>query len=145
MSIATIKSQIKADLDSLVPATLGEVQEDDFKTSIFDRDFGKFPVAILTTPEVAGDYLTNRENMRIYHFNIVVIQKQENVAGVADIETLIEVLLNKFDNDPTLAGAASGGVEPSSSAPEAIVSRAKTYIAFVISIKIHESVTLTFS
>lgn len=145
MPIATIKAQIKANLDALVPATLGEVQEDDFKTSIFDRDFGNFPVAILTTPEVAADYLTNRENMRIYHFNIVVIQKQENVSGVADIETLIEALLNKFDNDPTLGGAANGGVEPSSSAPEAIVSRAKTYIAFVISIKIHESVALTFT
>ncbi len=145
MPIASIKAQIKANLDALVPATLGEVQEDDFKTSIFDRDFGKFPVAILTTPEVAGDYLTNRENMRMYHFNIIVVQKQENVSGVADIETLIELLLNKFDNDPTLAGAASGGVEPSSSVPEAIMSRGKTYIAFAISIKIRESVTLTFT
>lgn len=144
MSLVTIKTKIKSDLDALVPATLGEVQVDDLKTSIFDRDFGKFPAAILTTPAVASDYLTNRENFRTYAFEIVVVEKAENITSASQIETLIEAILNKFDNDPTLAGSADGAVEPSASTPEAIVSRGKTYITFSILIKARESISLSF-
>ena len=145
MAIATIKTKLKALLESIVPATLGEVQVDDLKTSIFDRDIGAYPCAILTTPEVGADYLTNRENIRTYNFAVVVIQKRENISGANDIETLIETILNKFDNDPTLTGSADGGVEPSSSAPAAYESRGATFITFTIFVKAKESIPLTFS
>lgn len=143
--VSDIKSQIKALLDTLVTAgTLSEVQVDDFKVGIFDRDYGAYPVAILTTPAIEGGYLTNRQNERTHTFQIIVIQKAENAMDATDIETLIEAILDKFDNDPTLGGKADGGVEPSSSAPEAVVSRGKTYIAFAITLKTKATKDLIF-
>lgn len=144
MSIATIKTQIKAKLDALISATLAEVQVDDLKTTIFDRDIAAYPCAILTTPEVAADYQTNRENIRTYTFAIIVIQKEENISGISDIEALIETILNQFDNDPTLSGSAVGGVEPTSSAPASYESRGKTFVTFTIFVKARDIVTLTF-
>ncbi len=134
--ITNIKNQIKIKLDALVTAhTLGEVQVDDFKNGLFDRDYGKFPVAIVTTPSVEGSYLTNCQNERLYTYEIIVIQKGENVTSPTETEELIESLLDAFDNDPTLNGKADGGVEPSSSTPQAVSSRDKTYIAFSIILK----------
>lgn len=146
MPLATIKLEIKANLDALVPTTLGEVQVDDNRggTDIFDRDFGKFPVAVLTTPAITSDYFTNRENGRTYEFTIFVLQKLENVTSAMDIENLIEAVLGAFDNDPTLNGVAHGGVEPSSSPVASFPSRGKTYIAFTITLKARESIPLTF-
>ncbi len=139
-AINTVKTAIQNKLNGLVPATLGEVQVDDLKTSLLDRDYGKFPVAILTTPEVAADYLTNHDNIRTLHFPIVVLMKAEDIASATQVETLIESLIDAFDTDYTLSGAAEGGVEPSTSVPEAVLSRGKTYIAFTISIKARTTV-----
>lgn len=142
----TIKQKIKAKLDALVVATtLAEVQEDDFKTGIFDRDFGAFPVAVLTTPAIEGGYMTNRQNMRNHTFAVVVICKAEDITAPEQVESLIEILLDTFDNDPTLTGTADGGVEPSSSSPEAHVSRGKTYIYFALQIKVKAVKDLTFT
>lgn len=137
MSLVTnIKNQIKAKLDALVTANkLGEVQMDDYKLGIFDRDYGKFPVAILTTPSIEGNYLTNRDNIRTHTYEIIVINKGENIATATDIEELIETLLDAFDNDFTLNGVADGGVEPSSSTPQAVTSRGKSLVAFSIILK----------
>lgn len=143
--VSDLKNAIKTNLDALVTAeTLGEAQMDDYKIGIFDRDYGAYPAAILTTPAIEGGAFTNRQNERVHTFQIVVIQKAENVESATEIETLIETILDKFDNDPTLSGKADGGVEPSSSTPEAVVSRGKTYIAFAITLKAHAIKDLTF-
>ena len=139
-AINTVKTAIQNKLNGLVPATLGEVQVDDLKTSLLDRDYGKFPVAVLTTPEVAADYLTNHDNIRTLHFPIIVLMKAEDVTSATQVEALIEALIDAFDTDYTLGGAAEGGVEPSTTVPEAVLSRGKTYIAFTISIKARTTV-----
>jgi hypothetical protein len=139
-AINTVKTAIQNKLNGLVPATLGEVQVDDLKTSLLDRDYGKFPVAVLTTPEVSADYLTNHDNIRTLHFPIVVLVKAEDISSATQVEALIEALIDAFDTDYTLGGAAEGGVEPSTSVPEAVLSRGKTYIAFTISIKARTTV-----
>ncbi len=139
-AINTVKTAIQNKLNGLVPATLGEVQVDDLKTSLLDRDYGKFPVAVLTTPEVAADYLTNHDNIRTLHFPIIVLMKAEDVTSATQVEALIEALIDAFDTDYTLGGAAEGGVEPSTTVPEAGLSRGKTYIAFTISIKARTTV-----
>ena len=141
-----IKSKIKEILDSIV--TSGELKTvvvDDLKTSpVLDRDIPSFPAAILTSPSSEGGYLTNRENMRTYRFAVTVIQKAENLESTDDIETLCDFLLDKFDNAPTLSGKADGGLEPSSSSPEAIVSQGKSYVMFTITLKAHATKLLSF-
>lgn len=141
-----IKNKIKDILDGVVTSgELKTVMVDDLKTSpIIDRDIPSFPAAILTSPSSEGGYLTNRENMRTYRFTVTVIQKGENLESADDIETLSDFLLDIFDDNPTLSGVANGGLEPSSSTPEAIISQGKSYIIFTITLKAHASKLLNF-
>ncbi|MDQ3158806.1 MAG: hypothetical protein M3P98_01555 [bacterium] len=144
--ISAIKNKIKDKLDALkVAGTLGLVIMDDLKVGILDRDFSAFPVAVIQPASIEGTYFTNRQNSRKHNVQIVVIQKVENITGSSDIETLAETLIDAFDNDPTLGDTASGGVEPSSTVPEAVTSKGKSMIAFSILIKAKAIKDLTFS
>jgi hypothetical protein len=148
--IKTIKENIKAVLEQLERTeVLGEVIVDDFKKSIFNRDFSKFPVAILTTPTVESRADTNSQNLRTFTFEILFLVNAEQVTDITEVEELIENILNKFDNDVSLkgdnsTGAADGGVEPSSTTPEAIASGSKNYIAFSVIIRARAIRDLTF-
>lgn len=141
-----IKTKLKAILDALkVAGTLGEVQEDDFKKDIYERDFSAFPAAVITSPAIIGTAETNRENMREHVFDIVVFMKGENVASATAVETLIETMLDALDNQPSLTGSANGGMFPSSSQPEAMTSRSGSFIVFHIIIRARAIKSLTFS
>ena len=141
-----IKDQIKATLEALVPATLKEVQVDDFKVSpLFDRDIAAYPCAIVTPPAIEGDYLTNRENERTHTFGVVIIEKMENIGSANYVENLIETILDAFDNVPTLNGKATAGSQPASTIPEPVMVRGNTgYIYFTVVIKAKSIKTLTF-
>lgn len=142
---ATIKAALKTKLDALVSAgTLGEVQEDDLRKSIFERDFGAYPAAVLTSPATDSEALDNRDNMRSYFYEVVVFQKADNITSATAIEELIETLLDKFDNDPGLAGTAVGGVFPSTSRPEPALIHGNQLIVFSILIKARGVKQLTF-
>ena len=149
--IHTIKNNIKANLDALVvDGVLGEVQVDDYKLGVFDRNIARYPVAILTTPSIESRVDTNVENLRTYTFDIMFLINAENVAAVTEVEDLIENILNKFDNDVTLKGAtaigsADGGVEPSTSTPEAVTSGGKTYIFFSVTLRARALRTITIT
>ena len=113
------------------------------------RNFSKFPVAILTTAATDSVANTNVQNLRTYTFEIVVLVKAEEITSPTQIEDLIENILNKFDNDPTLkAGtgisAADGAVEPSTSSPEAVTSGSNDYIVFSVNLRVRAIRDLTF-
>ena len=131
-----IKTKIKERLDQLVADNiLGEVQVDNAAADVFERDIGKWPCAILTTPSTQSDYFQNTQNTRTHTFEIIVVQKQENVNEQDDIENLIEAILDKFDQLPSLKGAADGGVEPSSSPVEIIPAKGGTFVAFAVTLR----------
>lgn len=147
----TIKTNIKAVLETLQRKEIvRDVQVDDFKKGIFNRDFSGFPVAILTTPTVDSRAETNVQNLRTYTFEILFIVNAEEVTDATQVEDLIENILNEFDNDVTLkgdtaTGAADGGVEPSTTTPEAIQSGGRNYIAFSVIIRAKAIRDLTFT
>lgn len=146
-SLGTIvKGKIKEKLDALVTSgVLKCVIVDDLKKNpSLDRDIPSFPAAILVSPSSDGNYSTNRSNLRTYTFAVTIVQKAENIESSDDIEYLSDQLLDAFDNDPTLAGAAVGGLEPSNSEPAAITSQDKSYIVFTVTLKAHADKTLTF-
>ena len=144
--LSDLKAQIKSVLDGLKDDDiLAEVIEDDYKLGIFERDFAAYPAAILTVPSIGNDYLTNTQNIRQYTFQVVVIMKAEDIQSASDVEELAENIINRFDNNITLGNTADGGVEPSTSAPEAATSRGKTYIAFAVNIKAKVVKDLTFT
>jgi hypothetical protein len=135
--VGDIKNQIKTILDALVTGTvLGSVLMDDFKDDVLNRDIPAFPCAILTSPSIESSSAeTNQDNLRTHTFEILIVQKGENVTGSNDMEDLMEALINAFDNDPTLSGKANGGVEPAVSPTVSISSGDRTYILFVITLK----------
>lgn len=147
LSLGTIvKGKIKDKLDALVTSgALKCVIVDDLKKNpSLDRDIPSFPAAILVSPSSEGTYSTNRSNLRTYTFVISIVQKTENIETSEDIEYLSDQILDAFDNDPTLAGSAIGGLEPSSSTPESILSQDKSYVVFTVTLKAHADKTLTF-
>jgi len=142
---ATIKARIKAVLLELVDdEVLAEVIVDDFTFDPTQRDVGAYPVAIVTTPAIRSYAETNRDNMRTYEYRITVIQKAENVTGEAAIEDLVEAILDKFDNDPTLDGTANGAIDPSTSEIQALVTPDKTWLWFDVMIRAKALTTLTY-
>ncbi|MCP6719741.1 MAG: hypothetical protein KJI72_00225 [Patescibacteria group bacterium] len=143
--LTDIKNEIKTLLDALKTAgTLGFVISTDFKKDITDYNIGKYPAAILAAPSISSEVITNRDNLRTYKFDILILEKGENVTSANQIETLVETIIDKFDNDPTLNGKADGGVEPSTSEPEATTIGDQTYIAFIVTIRARATKALTF-
>jgi len=141
MSVPTdIKNKIKALLDEMVNSqTLKEAHVDDLKMGALERDYGGYPAAVLSTPTVDSAAETNRDNARIYTFEILIIHKAEEVQDAETIENLMEAILNKFDNDALnvsssklRAAGADGGVEPSTSPVEQVTSRGKAFIVFSV-------------
>jgi len=144
--MADLKTKIKElVLDPLVTAgKLKEVQVDDFKMPLLQRSVAHYPAAILTSPEVtASTVSTFQTNQRVYTFQIVVLQKLENIAQAGDLEDLIEALMDQIDKNYTLGGQADGAVEPSTSQPEPIVSQGHQLVAFAVQIRAKADTNIT--
>ena len=144
-NVANIKTQLKNHLDALVTVkTLGGYQMLKYPKDVLTLDIGKWPAAIVLPSTEVGQATTNRENLRTYTYDIVILQKGENVADDGSIEGLCEAILDEFDNDPTFNGAANGGVLPTSSQAVATGTPDQTYVLFVITIQARALVELTF-
>lgn len=146
-----IKQRIRENLEVLQrEETIRDIQVDDFRKSIFDRNYSAFPVAILTTPSVESAADTNDHNLRAYTFEIVIIMKAEDVQDPAQVEDLIEEILNQFDNDVQLkgdqsSGIADGGVMPSTSTPQGVTNMGISYVVFSVILRVRalRQITLT--
>ena len=146
MSISTIKSAIKTNLDDLVTATtIGGATITDIKKDPLSTDVGSYPHAFLMPPSTESEVLDNRTVVRTHTFDIMLLFKAVNLASTTELETTIESVLGKFDNDPTLGGTAQGGVLPVSSSPEPFQHNGQDLIMVVVQIQAKEVVTLTFS
>jgi len=144
--IADIKTQIAVNLANLVTdGVLGGYTSTDLKHDPLKGDIPSFPHAYLMPPAVASSVLDNRSVLRTYSFDIVVIQNAENIETSSEIETLVENIMNEFDNDPTLGGTARGGVLPVSSSPQPYQHSGKDLVMFIVRIEAKADVTLSFS
>lgn len=146
MAIQTIKNNIKTNLDELVTSgVLGSAIITDIKRDPLAADFPIFPCAILMPPALESAVLDNRSVLRTYIFDIMIIVNAENLASTTELEEMIEDVVDKFDNDPTLGGAARGGVLPVTSSPQPFQHNGKDLIMVVIQIQAKADITLTFS
>ncbi|MER0170352.1 MAG: hypothetical protein DU489_07060 [Nitrosomonas sp.] len=147
MSISSIKTAIKAKLDSLVTDTvLGGATITSMKENPLSSDVGIYPHAFLMPPAVESEVLDNRNIIRNYTFDIMVLFQAEDIDDTSDLEVKIESMLSKFDNDPTLGGTAMAGTLPVSSSPvPAQHGNGKDLIMVVLQIQAKEPVALTFA
>ena len=138
-NIADIKNAIKTRLEALVTAgTLGEVQTDDFRVPILERDIATYPAAILTTPSTAiANELTNNDNIREHAFEVLVIMNGDDITSATEVEDLIEALMNDLDANKTLGINDVVGTSPSISAPEAITRAGdQRLIVFTVTLRV---------
>ena len=146
MSISTIKAAIKTNLDELVVSeVLAGASVGEMKINPLDADIAAYPHAFLMPPSVQSEVLDNRTVTRTYTFTILTLFKGEDLEETADLETKIESVLSKFDNDPTLSGTALGGVLPVSSAPEPFQHNHTQLVAVEFNIEAKEVVSLSFA
>lgn len=146
MSIVSIKNNIKAKLDALVTDTvLGGATITDIKKDPLAADIPSFPHAYLMPPAVESEVLDNRTIIRTYSFAIMVLFNAENLSSTTELESKIESMLSKFDNDPDLGGTAMGGILPVSSAPQPFQHGGKDLIMVFLEIQAKEVVSLTFA
>lgn len=145
MSAKTVKAQIKIRLDALVTAgTLAQAIEDNFHGDPLARDV-KYPVAILSPPAIESELFDNRTHIRTYTFDILIVQKGENIKGVVgSIEDLAEAIIDDFDNQPTLSGTAEATVVPVTSTPRQVTHGNKELVVFTIQLRAQSKHTLTF-
>lgn len=144
--IQTIKNAIKTRLDDLVASgDLGGASITDIKKGPFSDDVAGYPHAFVMPPAVESEVLDNRSNVRSYTFVVMILFQAEDLASTSQLEDTIEKVLNKFDNDPTLGGAAMAGMSPASSAPAPVTHGGRDLIVVEVAVQAREHVTLTFS
>lgn len=117
MSISTIRTKIKEKLDTLVTSSdLGCVVNQSFKHHpLADPNVSRFPAAVIQPPTLESEINDTASNNRTYTFDIVVIMKGDDISSVSDVENLIETICDAFDDDFTLGGTVTGGLEPATS------------------------------
>ena len=140
----SIKNTIVTHLKNLVDAqTIGNFYEADLSKDVLEGSYSNFPVALLGMSDVKTDYLDNRDNLNTYKFQIIVMQKVDNVKSPTDIEDLKDLIMTEFANDPTF-GLGNGWVDPPVSPLAPVSTPDKSYIVFLIEIVAHVAQTLTF-
>lgn len=145
MSAVTIKQAIKTNLDALVTdEVLGGATITDLKKNPLAADIPSFPHAFLMPPSIESEALDNRTNIRTYIYDIMLIWNAQNIEDATTVESAIEAVLAKFDNDPTLSGTAMAGVLPVSMAPQPFQHAGRDLIMATVQIQAKQSVSLTF-
>jgi hypothetical protein len=126
-------------LETLKPATLQEVYG--YKINPLEHEFAKFPVAELIESGSEADYLSTKENMRVYPFEIYIYQEVEAAGGMSKayekLRGVVDTILDTFDNYQDLGGAADW-VEPAISGFSDFTRRNKTIAVAVITLRFHK-------
>jgi len=110
-----IKKEIVLNLNALVQAGV--------LNSVIELDTGKdpltieppagYPFALVGMPVVTSDYQDQATNQRTYRFDTLIVTSYENLADQNEgVEYILDAVLNQFDNNFTLAGAAVATVLP---------------------------------
>lgn len=143
MSLVLIHAAVKAKLESLKPATLKEVYAS--KINPLEKEFSDFPVAELIESGNEADYLSTKENMRVYPFEIYLYQEIEKAGGTDEaygiLRSAVDTILDAFDNDQGLGGSADW-VAPAMSGFTDFARRDKTIAVAIVNLKIHKTKNL---
>lgn len=144
MSLVLIQAAIKTKLETLKPAILKEVYAS--KINPLEKEFADFPVAELIESGSEADYLSTKENMRVYPFEVYIYQEIEKVGGSDEaygiLRSTIDTVLDLFDNDQGLGGSADW-VDPAISGFADFPRRDKTIVVAIVTIKVHKAKNLT--
>lgn len=141
-----IKEAIVAILDTLKNnGKIGGYHSDDLAPNPLTMDFANFPAVVIGMPNQESDYETNRENMRVYEYPLMIVTRPTDyVDNQRGYEDLIDDISDAFDNAPTLGGAAVGGVAAAFTRPAPINTGDKAFIVTFVILRTKALVELSF-
>jgi len=133
-----IKQQIVINLQALKEA--GVIN------SVLELDYGKdpltiepdtgYPFALVGMPTVMSDYEDQATNKRTYRFDTLILVSYEYLADQSEgVEGILDAILNQFDNNFTLAGAAAATVLPVEVLTMPVSTASKSLVAFLVTVK----------
>lgn len=139
MSLVNIHQAIKDKLDTLIPDTLKEVYG--YKINPLEFEFNNFPAAELIESGNEADYLSTKENMRVYPFEVYIYQDVEKAGGMKEayekLRSVVDTILDTFDNYQDLGGVADW-VEPAISGFSDFARRNQIIAVAIITLKVHK-------
>ena len=137
-----LKNQIIANLEALVASgILGAFISQDTGKDPLTIDPEAFPFAIVSMPQVAAAFEDTANNLRTYRWDILFMQKVDNLVD-GQVEELIDRVINQFDDNFTLAGVAQGSVLPAEVLSWPSSSGDKAFSCFVVTLKARALYTL---
>ncbi|HEX3721248.1 MAG TPA: hypothetical protein VHV31_00560, partial [Nitrolancea sp.] len=110
-----IKEQILINLQQLVEAgfinSLYSIDQNANPLAMLPSN--GYPFAIVGMPRIAADFEDQANNMRTYRYDILFVLDPTALAHPdTDVEDLTDAVLNQFDTNFTLSGAAIAAVLP---------------------------------
>lgn len=133
-----IKKQIVLNFNALVQA--GVIN------SVLELDYGKdpttieasngYPFAPVGMPTVTSDYEDSATNKRTYRFDSSIVTDYTALADQTEgVEGIIDAVCNQFDNNFTLAGAATATVLPVEVIAIPVSAADKSLVCFLVTIR----------
>src|SRR5687767_4771446 len=130
---SAIKSQILVNLKALVTAgAINSYYSIDLRPNpLTIEPTAGYPFAIVGMPRIASDFDDQAHNLRTYRFDILFVLDPANMAD-ADLalENLTDAVLNQFDTEYTLSGAANAAVLPATVEAAPVSTPEKTLVVF---------------
>lgn len=134
-----IKKEIVLNLNALVQA--GVIN------SVIELDYGKdpltiepgagYPFALVGMPVVTAEYEDQATNKRTYRFDVLIATSYEALADQSEgVEGILDAVLNQFDNNFTLAGAAIATVLPVEMLTMPVSTATKSLVCFMLPLKV---------
>jgi hypothetical protein len=133
-----IKKQIVLNLNALIQAgTLNSVLELDYgKDPLTIEPPSGYPFALVGMPSVTSDYEDQSTNRRNYKFDTLIVASYQALADQNEgIEGIIDAVLNQFDNNFTLAGAANATVLPVEVISMPVSTATKSLVCFLVTLR----------
>ena len=133
-----IKKEIVLNLNALVQAgVINSVMEIDLgKDPLTIEPPSGYPFALVGMPTVTADYEDQATNRRNYRFDVLIAASYESLADQNEgVEGIIDALLNQFDNNFTLAGAAQASVLPVEVIAMPVSTATKSLVCFLVTVR----------
>jgi hypothetical protein len=133
-----IKKQIVLNFNALLQAGV--------LNSVLELDYGKdpltidapsgYPFGLVGMPTVTADYEDQATNRRNYRFDCLVVTDYESLADQSEgVEGIMDAILNQFDNNFTLAGAATATVLPVEVIAMPVSTATKSLVCFLVTVR----------
>ncbi|HEX3861298.1 MAG TPA: hypothetical protein VHY35_06350 [Stellaceae bacterium] len=132
-----IKTQILVNLQALKDAgRINSFYSIDLKSNPLEMGpTDGYPFAIVGMPRIAADFEDSATNIRTYRFDVLFVLDPATLTHPdTDVEDLIDAVLNQFDTNFTLAGAAQAAVLPATIEGSPVSTGDHTLLVFVLSL-----------